>query len=79
MITCKDCKYWNEGRSIIRGMNSCTHPNVRDASELSCHELEYMPKGVYYSDYEEYKAILTTGPDFGCVLGEKKDEQAINS
>lgn len=77
MIRCKDCKWWlkstdksDKGYGFCNsGFISYGDPGLDD-TQLKEEETNYL----FYMDYEAYKATCYTGPDFGCVHGEVKED-----
>jgi len=75
MNKCKDCKFWRE--------NELTEYDVKRerkvCGDCSCKKFTYQDDkrfldGLDYWDYEGYSAGFTTGPQFGCIHWEKKDD-----
>ena len=63
MDTCKDCKYWR--REQEQSMKPCKKERTSDRDAVDGGWTE---KG-------EYVRGIVTGPDFGCIHWEKKDER----
>ena len=63
MNTCKDCRHW-ESHGVEDMQRKCNHPKVggRQAEDMDGAD----EREGYYGIY--------TGPDFGCVHWEKKDD-----
>lgn len=75
MNRCKDCRWWGtESFEVpVRGggfrqlaHRPCTHLKTIDASARS-YDFTAPDDAVLYSDAEQYRALLWTGPEFGCV------------
>ena len=69
IVHCKDCGFWspikgehNKGWGIcVKGSSDLGEPNFRDSLAVA-------------QDYEEFQAELETKPEFGCVMGQVKEE-----
>lgn len=69
MIQCKNCKHWGEPNSYERqGFRECNR--IADWYDTENNE-DALAMPV---DHENYKAWFETRPDFGCVLGEEKED-----
>ena len=65
---CKTCRWWEDNDMYGNGVSYCTSPaNRRDSP--------YRPDGAC-SMGEQGKEDILTGPDFGCVHHEWKEEDS---
>lgn len=70
MINCKDCQFWDTENSTYRsfGIGTCLaipeefYFDYDDETQLA-----------YTDDVDNELSFLATRPNFGCVLGEKKE------
>jgi len=84
-MTCKDCEHWGKPRDPVTLHGSYDisqrwshRPCVKviDAGDKLDQEIVDMPPWIaFVSVYEVYANELMTGPDFGCIHFEKKDEE----
>lgn len=68
---CGNCKYWNEGQTVISdtGFGKCRA--VIDISNES-KQIGVKLDDMLVTDYDGYVAELITGEDFGCIKFERK-------
>lgn len=68
IIKCKECKWWGrEWKGSLPGGHdhgNCDHPKV--GRELYPYESRQPIDGLSFWE------LISTGPDFGCIHGEKK-------
>jgi len=68
---CRNCKWWTDKREHMNRHSDHTHKTCDCPSIIEvCHDYmvhNYAPDTLIHKDHEGYKAMLETGPDFGCV------------
>lgn len=63
-MRCKDCKHWV---AKTHEDQNCACPKLHYGGAPAADELAY-------GDYNRYCAYLFTGPEFGCVHFERREE-----
>lgn len=66
MNTCKDCRWWKDQRVDIGDWRACTFPHARWPAAHGVSTL--------YASTDD--APVVTGPDFGCVNWEAREEMS---
>lgn len=76
MITCKECRWWygyGHNGSMFVGAE-CGNPRFRCWPSSGPRSLDVEPDAAWFGydpNDEDFQEGPTTGPDFGCTLGEK--------
>ena len=66
MNTCKDCKWWQD--VVHRKHKYCNHPDLMPLDDTADYKLDSL---LYWDKNEKF----WSGPDFGCIHHEPKDEK----
>ena len=80
-VICRNCEFWNTSEKIdmpglrgALGFGLCKCLKFVYAGDGNDNGLEIPDDGLAYWDYENYKAGLMTGGEFGCIHWQPKQE-----